>query len=334
MSDKKGFVASKKLIAGVASYLKNTIEDKKIQSVPKEITKFIKEADELTQNEKHYSIERSIKLRGAFIAFLAVHSLEASKEMIEFQTGLKNIRFPGEAALYFSDIYDAIYQLLEKYPYREFDEAKLYFIDEETSENINKMMLILQKLISTPMEKKHLKFNKIVNFLNPSCVATKYSVEYKIKYQYISKEHSIEKYLPAHFEIVKNKIYKNYREMFATHNFDPINKKILENKRDLELKKMEQEYDFLKKAIEDDSENIDIKILSYKHASPYPEISFTVSCQDKRETKHLHLRSEVVNVLWYKPIQLKDSSTISDVLLNYTHAFGDVYYQHVKNIGE
>lgn len=324
---KKGFIIKRKFAKNIALILQKEIEVKEIKSVPKDITNFIEEAQTFTGDGiKNYSIERTLKLKGLLLSFVTLHSLSDISEIKEFMDLIKNARKSySMATAYFSDAFSEIYTLLEQYPFREFGDTKIYFIDEDAKNTLNKYRDVMEKLVSTAVEKRNIKFNKIVNFLNPEHIATFYSVKYVSKYQYISKEESIEKYLPVHYEVMKNKINKEFKELFETHKFDATNKRILEDKRDAQLKTMQEEYSYLAQCI-DDGADVDIRILSYEHAPMYPEMNFRENIGDKTRTKNIHLRSEVVNVLWYKPVQLKSNNTVADILKNYNHAFGDVYY--------
>ncbi len=326
-SRKKGFSVEKKFIKNVIAVLQKEINAKEIKSVPKDISNFIKEAQTFDdEGIKNYSIERTLKLKGLFLSFVSLHDLKDIPEIKEFMDLIQNTQKTySTATAYFSNTFNEIYTLLEPYPFREFGEAKIYFVDENARNILNKHKNILEGLISSTIEKRNIKFNKIVNFLNPEHIAIFYSVKYVSKYQYISKQESIEKYLPVHYEVMKNKINKEFKELFKTHKFDVTNKRMLEDKRDAQLKTMQEEYNYLTRCIEEDAV-IDIKILSYEHAPMYPEINFRESIEEKTRTKNIHLRSEVINVLWYKPVQLKSNNTVADILKNYNHAFGDVYY--------
>lgn len=334
---KKGFLADPKLIKSAARFIDNEIVKKEIKSVPKEIRIFLDEAKSLEEGkEKHYSPERAVKLRGSLLSFFAIHSITSSKETKEIVNGLYAIKSAaGDASSYFSDSYEHIYRLLKNYKYREFGEAKLYFVDKEARDEIFRIDEELKSKIKTAFEKRNIKLNKIVNFLNFDGLSTFYSVKFVPKYQYISKEESIDKYLPAHYEITKNKIEKEYRERYAAHDFDKANKYILEEQKNAKLKNIDSEYEFIQKELQKDERQIDIKIISYEHSSLYPEITYNIEAEEtgkdgktkiKLSKRKQHLRSEAVNVLWYKPVQLKGSNTIAEILKNYNHAFGDVYY--------
>lgn len=332
---KKGFLAEAKIVKSAARFIESEVTRREIKSIPKEIRVFLSEAKELPNNEeKHYSPERAVKLRGAILSFFAIHAIESPEEIKEIISGLYSIKSAaGGASSYFSDSYERIYRLLKGCKFREFGEAKLYFVNEEIRDEIFKINEKLESMVTSSFEKRNIKLNKIVNFLNFEGVSTFYSVKFVPKYQYISKEKSIKRYLPAHYEITKNKILKEYRERYAAHDFDKANKDILEGQKKAKLKDIESEYEFIKKELERDKDAIDIKILSYEHSSLYPEITynFETGKVDKKgepitHKRKQHLRSEAINALWYRPVQLKRHNTVADVLKNYNHAFGDVYY--------
>ncbi|WP_457750313.1 hypothetical protein [Sulfurimonas sp.] len=334
MSKTRGYKASWDTLKSVGGFLKENIEKKGIGSIPPDIKKLLKDIDEANGSQKVFSPERAIKLRGVLVAFFSINDISPNKETTELIDGFKSIKTLGNAALYFSNAFDEIYSMLDKYPFREFLEAKLYFVDLDARDRLIFIRDKLASLTTTQNEKRKLKFNKIVNFLNPDHVSKKYSVSYKSKYQYISKEESLEKYLPAHFEITLNKIEKEYRELLKTHTFSEKKKQQILVKKEIEIKKAKDEYAYITKQLKQNSD-LDVKILSYEHSSLYPEIKFleerNFEGTVKYATKQFHLRSEVVNVLWYKPSQLKKNNTVADILQNYNHAFGDVYYIEKHN---
>jgi hypothetical protein len=330
MPKTRGYEAKSSLLHSIAAILSSNIKEKKIQSVPVDIKRFLDDVAQLPRDGvKNFSPERSIKLRGAFVAFLSINNIEKTPEIEEFLSELNSIKTLGQAAVFFSKAYDEIYLMLDKYPFREFLEAKLYFIDDIARKELIRINDELNALISNQNEKRKLKLNKIVNFLNPENASSRYSVSYKAKYQYISKEESLEKYLPAHYEITLNKIEKEYRDLFAAHKFSEKKKQQLIVKKEQEIQRVKDEFAYISKKLKD-GKGFDVKILSYEHSSLYPEIKFSETSFEQGKTKHktryAHLRSEVVNALWYKPSQLKSSNTVADILQNYNHAFGDVYY--------
>lgn len=330
-SKKKGFVATGVMLKNITANLQRQIEEKKINSTPKEIREFIKEVIQLQEKqEKHFSPEKAVKLRGAFLSFFALHDLVKTNDMQDLLRGFHSIKtLSGNASSYFSDAYEKIYALLENYKYREFGDARVYFVDKEARDELVRIEKKLESKISTTFEKRNIRLNKIVNLLNKDNFATQYSVKFIPKYQYISKPESIKKYLPQQYKIERNKIIKEYRELFATHDFDDTTKKILLKKRDSKIESMDAEYKYIMDNIEKDVGNLDVKIVSYDNTTVYPEISMKLSGKAKENipTIKMHLRIEVVNVLWYTPRQLKDTNTVANILKNYNHAFGSVYYK-------
>lgn len=331
MSKTRGYKADVSLLKSVADFLSTSIKEKQVRSLPVDIKRFIEDVSELQPGEsKNISPERAIKLRGILVAFLSIHDIVKTPELDKLLDGFNSIKTLGSAALFFSRAFDEIYLMLDKYPFREFSEAKLYFIDDKARKRLVEINDELESLVTNKNETKKLKLNKIINFLNPENVSSRYSVSYKAKYQYISKEESLETYLPAHYKITLNKIEKEYRELFETHHFPEKKKQQLNVKKEQEIQRVHDEYAYVSKKMRED-QDFDVKILTYEHSSLYPEIKFseTEVLSDgklKHKTRYSHLRSEVVNALWYKPSQLKKSDTVADILQNYNHAFGDVYY--------
>ena len=323
----KGCTIDSETLQRSVAFLNATIDKQEIKSVSKEVREFIKEFSVKSSKEKNFSPERVLRLRGALLSFLTVHDITPNKQLSSVMDTFHKTNLSSAASTLFSRCFDEVYRLLEGYRYREFDEAKLYFIDSDAHAKIVSLQKELEAAITTETEKRKLKFNKIVNLVNPVFFAIQYNVTFKKKYQYISKKESLEKYLPQHYAIIKNKVKKDYRELIYSHDFSQSKKRLIESQMNVELAKIDSEFAFLQEALQNE-EDVDIKILSYEHSSTYPEIRFTLNEDDKTKTRYAHLRSEVINVLWYEPIQIKSSSTISDILEHYNHAFGDVYYQH------
>ena len=330
---KKGYVASATMLKNITANLQRQIKEKKINSIPKEIRDFMKDAEQLQENqEKHFSPEKAVKLRGSFLSFYAVHDLIKTDDAQSMLSGLHSIKtLSGSASSYFSDAYEKVYTILKDYKYREFCDSRVYFVDKVARDMLVGIGKRIESKISTTFEKRNIRLNKIVNLLNKDDFATQYSVKFIPKYQYISKPESIKKYLPQQYKIERNKIIKEYNELFATHDFDDTTKKILLKKRDSKIESMDAEYKYIMEDIESDGSNLDVKIVSYDNTTLYPEISMKLSGKGKENipTVKMHLRSEVVNVLWYVPKQLKDTNTVANILKNYSHAFGSVYYKEI-----
>ena len=331
MSKTRGYKARTSLLKSISAFLSANIKEKNICSLPVDIKRFMEDTSKLNIDEdKNISPERAIKLRGVLVAFLSINDIVKTPEINELLEGLNSIKTLGSAAVFFSKAFDEIYLMLDRYPFREFSEAKIYFIDDAARNRLVDINDELESLIVNKNEARKLKLSKIVNFLNPVNVSSRYSVSYKAKYQYISKEESLEAYLPAHYKITLNKIEKEYRELLETHHFPEKKRQQLNVKKEQEIQRVNDEYAYISKKIKED-EGFDVKILTYEHSSLYPEIKFSESeivddGKPKHKTRYFHLKSEVVNILWYKPNQLKKSNTVADILQNYNHAFGDVYY--------
>lgn len=305
------------------------IKIKKITSVPKDLLQFFDEVEKMDMKEqKIFYAETLIKLKTSILSFIALHDIKQYSEVNSFIKKLQADTInESKAVLYFSRAFDEVYSILSKYRSRDYEDAKIVFIDEAAKDKLVTIKNTLEELISNYTEKRNLKFNKIVNLFNPENPAISYDVKFITKYQYISKDVSIKKYLPAHYQVMKNKINKEFSELLDTHDFDEVTKKILDDKRRAKLKKMTSEYNYLLSYITEDKDGIDIKILGYEHAPLYPEIKFVEQNDKKTVTKHFHIRSETINALWYKPVQLKSNNTVSEILQHYNHAFGDVYYR-------
>ena len=320
---KKGFTHITDTFSNAANYLLKQIEEKHIQSISKDLKKFIDEAVKFDKNrEKTYSPDRAVKLYGILKTFLDINSI--NKEPIEtVLNGFRGVA-TSDASIYFSECFDEVYKLIENSPYRDFLEARLYFVDDEIKERIVSMQNKLSSLVETKNEKKIYSFKRVVNLLNGDNFSHKYKVTYLSKYQYISSPESLLFYLPAHYEITKNKIIKYHNELLRTHKFSLSTKKQIENEHKIELSKAEDEYNYLIGILEDNkTDDIDIKIVSYDHSNIYPQIRYVI---DSGRTNYAHLRSEVINILWYKSKQLQKDMIASDIVTNYNHAFGDVYY--------
>ncbi len=325
----KACVISKDILWKATAYLNNEINDKDIRDIPKDIRNFLSESSNLKDMQKRFSQERVLKLKGALLSFLSIHSIEKDANIDYIIKQFDTIVFSSDASAFFAQCFDIVHGLLHNYKFRNFDESRVYFIDDNAKIQFSSLREKLESLIRTQTEKKKLKFSKIINFINEEEVATQYSVVFRKKYQYISTPASIEKYLPQHYAIIKNKVEKDYKDLIGSHNFPKSKiKLLLDQKRD-DLKKIDSEYDFIQNTIKS-GDDIDIKILSYEHSSQYPEIRYKCNGNEKnkKKTRYAHLKSETINVLWYNPIQVKTSSTISDIIENYNHAFGDVYYSH------
>jgi len=329
MSSTKKFTIETSILKKINTFFIEAINMRSIDFIPGEIKSFLDEISNFNgETEKTFSPERSVKLRGALVAFVSINNIGRSSDLDILLDGLRAIRTLGDASIYFSEMYDHIYTLLSSAHYRDFLDAKLYFVNEHQRNEILEMKAKLESLITTETQKKKLKFSSVVKFLNPLEVTSSYEVRYRSKYQYISKKESIDKYLPSHFEITKNKLSKNHRELLETHKFSKSKISMLEREQEAILAKMDDDYKHIMENLW--SDDFDVKIVSYEHSSLYPEIKFSqTSTKGSSVSSYAHLSKETVNVLWYNPSQSKRSNTIEYILENYNHPFGDVYFVHL-----
>ena len=318
------------LLKNIAKDIKSFMESNTNITTIKEVEKFCEEILLLNdEGTKTFSPEKSVKIRGALYAFIALNNYKAPNELQELLSQLSGVTSLGDASSRFSESYSRIYEIISKLPKRLFLESELYFANEDVIKSLLGIKDEFESLISTETQRRKLKFNSIVKIINTEAPSFSYEVSYKSKYQYVSKKESIEKYLPAHYEITKNKLVKDHEELLATHKFSSSKKEILARKLEAELKKIDDEFTYIMEHLED--EDFDVKIVSYEKSTIYPEIKYSLSSNNaKSKTQHIHLSKEVPNVLWYEPMHVKKSSTIEDILENYSHPFGNVYYSISK----
>lgn len=307
----------RKTMGVIKTIQSNAKEDRKLNMY---LLKFVEEIGSLSIEHKNLTQERCAKIVSSIQNFYYSHGLMIEDEVQEFITTLlANLKHT--ASNYASSL-DKINALLVKKPYRDFKEARLYFVDAQIVSAIQDIKKDLEKSFRNPTEEKRFSFSTLVNMLNFDTVAHSYTVEYIERYKHVSDTKKIAEYLPAEFEIFKNKRNKDLEEEIKIHQYDTGTAQRLRKKLALELKEKQEQHEYLMSHLDE----FEIKIISYDRAKSYPLIKYNTEEGYARK----HLKKSTLNILWFKPKPFRSDMTIKDYLEAATHAYGDVYYLELK----
>ena len=283
-----------------------------------DIREFCREADTLSEL-KAYTPGRCAKLHVAISAYYNFNSIAMTPKVQALLDGFSSVLTKG-VPLAFKECAEDITQLLYNYRCRTFLEAELYFIDEKALKFIKMRRAYLESLYETQAHTKLYSFSKIINLLNYNQLSHRYSVKYIPKFQQINKIESVKKYLPSHYAVWKATAIKDFNELLESHDFDEGSIKKMKKEQEMLLARAAEDYEYLL----NNPDNLDIRISGYDEASNYPAIIFAT---EKRATEK-HLRSEVVNALWFKPHNSRLDLSTKEFIETSTRAFGNVYYKH------
>lgn len=280
---------------------------------------FCEEALILEASSKNYTPERSAKLSAYIDIYFSENPIVKSESIKQLSREFATILQKNEVHALYSKYTIDIYSLLQNTKKISYMNAEVHFIDNKQRESLLQMFTSMDKLLTSKTLLQRFSLSKVINFLNPDVLSYRYLVKYIAKYQYIKKPESIERYLPATYEVWKNSTKKYFNTFISTHKFDENTKKRLIQEHETELLRAKEEYEYITQNIED----LDVRILGYEDASLYPRISFTCN----KYTTHKHLKSEMPNVLWFAHEAFRTNMEAKEFIETSQSAFGDVYYK-------
>jgi hypothetical protein len=328
---KKGFLAKKRVYFLCGNALKELLEQYPQHFIQNtDLDEFIEESlsfkDDL-DGEKNLSPERGVKILGLLgYIFDTAHTnnIPIDKNLESFYDGLFSSLSHKKLFGIFSDAYKQTYALLQSLPNREFLDTKIYFLDDEALQKLVKLRNKLNSSFEVPSDNRRYSYSKIANIINENFVAKNYTIKLIAKFPQIIRPKSVQYYLPAHYEITKNKKIKAFKEMLDTHNFHPQKVKYLVKEHEAELKRDEEEHRYIMQELsKGDDSLIDVKIIGYEHSSYYPELRATL---ENGRSKYAYIKKSVPNLLWYDPNLSLNNMDVVDILKHYNHGYGDVYY--------
>ena len=221
-----------------------------------ELKRFLAEVIAFTSDERNYTPERAAKIIAGIETYYSVNQIDVDLEVEalidEFSKGLDS-----KVVSDFAEVASKVNKIIATCPMRKFDNAELYFLEEKDIQELMKLKESFEPLLTNRIYLERFKFSRLVNLLNPDQPAHKYDVVYVPKFQHIKEPESLEKYLPAHYKINRNKKMKDFKEFLNTHGFNQSAVQRLKVNHDAELKRDEEEYHFLLENI--DNEKIEIK---------------------------------------------------------------------------
>ena len=283
-----------------------------------ELRGFCKEVDSINEAIKAYTPPKAAKLSVSMQAYFRYNHIEVNPYVSELVEGFESVLKKG-VSFAFSQCAKEITELLYQYKSRTFLDAELFFIDEEAMIKIAELKTYLESKYENRAQIKSHNFNKLINVLDTKLPSHKYSVKYISKHQQINKVDSVRNYLPSHFEVWRSKAIAAHKELLKVHNFDEDMRKKIVTEHQSALRRAKEEYEFILKNMD----TLDVRIAGYEHATLYPSITYATA----KRSNDRHLRSEVVNALWFKPYVHRLDMSVKEFIESSQSAFGDVYYK-------
>jgi len=197
------------------------------------------------------------------------------------------------------DIHRELETILQKSRKIEYQGILLYLIKEP------ELRAVLQLELGVRMEeedkgvKKRNYFYEYAKIINPDYPAFKYTLSMKHKKKEIFDPEKVKKYLPAEFEIWKNKSRVEL-EKEIKHPDSAITDEQAKLLRD----DLEKEIVLSQKKITEVLENFhdyNVIITTFEQYTYYPALYFVMELENnKTKASDTHLRKDVPNLLWFK----------------------------------
>lgn len=216
---------------------------------------------------------------------------------------------------------DEILSTLERL--EDFESAKIYICDIETSKKLLELDNDLLPLRSESIRGKAYNISKIVNIINPHAPAYDFSLVKVEKYPYVSNQEKCLKKLPQEIEVSANFHRKRINEQIESSDYSEHFKKKLAVEIELLI---EKEREDVEEVLQNPDEYI-IRISGYKERLIYGQINYgyyhvdaqTSITTKKRANKHLSITFP--NVIVYQPNEDADKHRI-DMEVKYLNKIG------------
>lgn len=210
-----------------------------------------------------------------------------------------------------------VMEVILEYRFREVGKAKIYFVD-----GVGDMRL--RSILSEAEEKD---VRKVCHYINPGEAIEKYSVGIRGKHRQITQKETTRKYIEGDFEVWKNTLIKDAREIISVHQksdheIEIINEEV-NNK--IEIARGELAY------ILENYDKVVVKIAGFTHQKYFPYIQYVNTIDGEKKKQNEHLSVLVPNILYYNPTRYRSDIQIDDFIKSSKNPFGDVYYMEQVN---
>jgi len=203
----------------------------------------------------------------------------------------------------------------------------LYLIGKEELDKI----LALELSVRMENEEKGIKkknhFYDYAKIINPKYPAFKYTLSMKHKKKEIFDPQKVQQYLPAEFEIWKNKSRVDLEKKIKNLESAIIDEQAIKLRAELE-KEIEIAQQNIQKVL-DNFHNYDVVISTFEYYTYYPALYFVMEQDGKNRASDTHLRQDVPNLLWFeddRPFsELRSNDRMSRIIQTFDRYCGSIY---------
>jgi len=203
----------------------------------------------------------------------------------------------------------------------------LYLIGKKELDKI----LALELSVRMENEEKGIKkknhFYDYAKIINPKYPAFKYTLSMKHKKKEIFDPQKVQQYLPAEFEIWKNKSRVDLEKKIKDPESAIIEEQAIKLRAELE-KEITIAQQNIQKVL-DNFHNYDVVISTFEYYTYYPALYFVVEQDAKNKASDTHLRQDVPNLLWFeddRPFsELRSNDRMSRIIQSFDRYCGSIY---------
>jgi len=203
----------------------------------------------------------------------------------------------------------------------------LYLIDKKVLYRVLELELLVRMENEEKGIKKKNYFYDYAKIINPKYPAFKYTLSMKHKKKEIFDPQKVKQYLPAEFEVWKNKSRVDLEKKIK----DP--ESAITDEQAIKLRaKLEKEIDIAQQKIEkvlDNFNNYDVVISTFEYYTYYPALYFVMEQDGKNKASDTHLRQDVPNLLWFednRPFsELRSNDRMSRIIQTFDRYCGSIY---------
>jgi hypothetical protein len=205
--------------------------------------------------------------------------------------------------------------------------VNLYLVDKKILDKILELELMVRAYNEEHGIKKRNHFFEYAKIINPEYPAFKYTLLMKHKKKEIFDPMKVKKYLPAEFEIWKNKARLDLKKKIENPDsaITPDQAKKLKEKLELEIEIAKSRID----EVLENFDSYDVVISTFEHYTYYPALYYVMEVKDKNVPKDTHLRQDVPNILWFRdnrPFrELRSNDRISRVIQTFDRYCDSIY---------
>lgn len=220
-----------------------------------------------------------------------------------------------------------IFSILKNSKKIDYQDIVMYLIGKEELDKI----LALELTVRMENEEKGIKkknhFYDYAKIINPDFPAFKYTLSMKHKKKEIFDPQKVQQYLPAEFEIWKNKSRVDLEKKIKDPESAIIAEQAIKLRAELE-KEIEIAKQNIQKVLEN-FHNYDVVISTFEYYTYYPALYFVVEKDGKNKASDTHLRQDVPNLLWFednRPFsELRSNDRMSRIIQTFDRYCGSIY---------